>query len=94
VSSEIQTLARRREYLIARAAAQRAALHQYHRVFEGPVRAAELMLGFGNTLRRSPLFVTALAAVLVRTPWRRLARLPKWVWRGWRALQFVRSWAG
>jgi hypothetical protein len=93
VSSKGEELARRREQLLARADAQRAELSAYHRQFEGPVRATETVLGFANRLRRSPLLITGLAAVLIRTPWRKLARVPRWVWRGWKTLQFVRSWA-
>jgi hypothetical protein len=91
VSLKREELARRRDRLVAQAQAQRGELAYYHQRFEGPVHATEVALGFANNLRQSPLFITALAAVLIRTPWRRVARVPKWVWRGWRVAQFVRS---
>jgi len=89
--SELERIAQRRAELLARADAQRAALGYYYQQFERPVRQAETAVGLANSLRRSPLFLTGLAAVLLRTPWRKLARVPKFAWRGWRVLQFVRS---
>ena len=93
MSSKGEELARHREQLLARVEAQRLELSVFHRQFEGPVRAIEMVLGFVNSLRRSPLVITGLVAVLIRTPWRKLARVPRWVWRVWKAFQFVRSWA-
>lgn len=92
MKSRWDELARRRAALIARAEAQRAELAFYARELEGPARIAESLGGFLNSVRRSPLLITGLAAVLIRTPWRKLARWPKWIWRGWRAAQFVRGW--
>jgi hypothetical protein len=86
-----QELARRREALIVRAQAQRDEFARYNAQFEAPVRAAETVLGFLNILRRSPLAITGLTALLVRTPWRRLSRIPKWAWRGWKVVKFVRN---
>jgi hypothetical protein len=34
----------------------------------------------------------AMAALLAKTPWRKLAAFPKWAWRGWRVLRFFRGW--
>jgi len=84
----------RRERLVAQAQEQRRELSLYHQQFEAPVRAAEAVFGLFHSLRHSPLFVTGLAIALVRTPWRKLARIPKWAWRGWRVFQFMRNWAG
>jgi hypothetical protein len=92
VKANQEALARRREELVARSDAQRAELSVRARRLEGPVYAVGSALGLLNSLRRSPLLVTGLAAVLIRTPWRKLARWPKWVWRGWRFAQLVRGW--
>jgi hypothetical protein len=93
VRASLTELARRREELIARAEVQRAQLSLYGRQFHAPLRVAETVYRFGKTLRQSPLAVTALAALLTRTPWRRLGRVPKLIWRTWRILRFVQSWA-
>ncbi len=92
MNARCEELARRRAELIAQADAQRAQLALYAQQFEGPVRAVGTVFGLVNSLRRSPLAVTALAAVLMRTPWRKLARVPKLAWRSWRIWSFVRSW--
>lgn len=91
--SRIESLVQRRLELVARAQAQRAELARSYRQIEAPVRLAQAGLGFANSLRRSPLFVAGAAALLLRTPWRRMARVPRLLWRGWRILQFVRGFA-
>ena len=93
MNSRLEELARRRADLVARSDSQRAQLTYYYQQLEGPLKVTEATLGLANALRRAPLFVTGLAAVLLRTPWRRLARIPKLAWRGWKILRFVRSWA-
>lgn len=85
-------LAERRAQLIARSEEQRRMLSFYCRQFEGPVRLGESAFGFAKTLGRSPLFITALAAGLMKTPWRRLARWPKLAWKAWKIFRFVRGW--
>ncbi len=87
-----QQLAREREELVARSDAQRTELSIYSQRLEGPVQIVARTLSLANTLRRSPLAITALAAVLWRTPWRRLAHTPKRVWWAWKIFQFVRGW--
>jgi hypothetical protein len=73
---------------------QRMQLALYHSRLEGPVAAAGVALGFLNSLRRSPpLLITGLAVLLLKTPWRRLSRIPRLAWRGWKMVQFVRGWA-
>jgi hypothetical protein len=93
VSSKLSELGERRARLVARAEAQRFELACHYARFEGPVRLTGAVFGLMNSLRRSPFAVTGLAAVLVKTPWRKLARIPKLAWRGWRVLQFVRGWS-
>jgi hypothetical protein len=85
-------LAQHRAELVARANAQRLQLAEYVRQFEGPVHLAEGMVGLANSVRRSPLLLTGLALVLLRTPWRKFARIPKLAWGAWRIWQFVRQW--
>jgi hypothetical protein len=89
--SRIAELAQRRELLVARAQSQREELAYYVRQFHGPVRVVGAVYGLGQTLGRSPLLITGLAALLMKTPWRRLARVPRWAWRGWKILQLFRG---
>jgi hypothetical protein len=91
--SQLQSLAQRRAELVARAETDRVRLAYYYRQIQAPVRLMQTGWGVASNLRRSPLLVTAVAALLIRSPWRRAARLPKLVWRGWQVLQFVRGWA-
>jgi len=87
-------LSQRRSQLIAQAEAQRVRLSEYCAQFEGPIHLTESVAGLMGTLARSPLAITGLAAVLLKTPWRRLARFPKLAWRGWKVFQFLRGWMG
>jgi hypothetical protein len=91
--SRLESLAQRRLELVARADAQRAQLADYYRQIEAPVRLIQAGLGFANSLRRSPVLMAGTAAVLWRTPWRRMARVPRLLWRGWKVVQFVRGFA-
>ena len=88
----LRELEERRARLIAQCEGQRLQLAFQYARFEGPVQWTGAVLSLLNGLRRSPWAIASLAAVLVKTPWRRLARVPKLAWRGWRVLQFVRGW--
>ena len=91
MKSRLEQLAERRARLVARSDYLRAELaYQFGRL-EGPVHLAENAFGFANSLRRSPLFLAAVAAVLIRTPWRKFARLTKLAWRGWKIMRFARG---
>jgi len=92
VPSKLAELTEKRARLVAQCATQRAALGAQYQQFQRPARLAQSTLGLWNTIRRSPLFLTAAAALLVRTPWRKMARFPKLAWRGWKIFQFARSW--
>lgn len=86
-------LAQRRERLVARSDELRRQLSDHCRAFQGPVQAAGLVYGLAAGLRRSPLLITGLGILLMKTPWRSVARLPKLAWRGWQILQFIRKFA-
>ena len=92
--SQPTALSQRRAQLIAQAQGQRARLSSYCRQFEGPIQLTQSVAGLIGTLSRSPLAITGLAALLLKTPWRKLARIPKLTWRGWKIMQFVRGWTG
>lgn len=85
-----EQLARKREQLVARADGQRAQLSEYWRRLEPPAQLAAGVFGLVNSVRRSPLLITGLGLLLLKTPWRRLARAPLLIWRGWSVLNFVR----
>ena len=95
MSTTPDPLVQHRNELIARSDALRGELSQsYQRIyrqFETPVRAAGVLAGFVASLRQSPLLVTGVGLVLMKTPWRRLARLPLLVWQGWKILRFLRG---
>jgi hypothetical protein len=91
VSSTFEAIAARRAQLIARSEQQRRQLAAYHRQVVAPVQVTTSVFGLMNSLRRSPLFITAVAAILLRTRWGKLALVPKFAWRGWKVLRFVRE---
>ena len=91
MSSRLDQLADRRAQLLVRSELQRQQLADCCRRFDRPLKLAESVGGFVRAIRRSPLFISALAFALMKTPWRKLARIPKLVWRCWKLLQFIRS---
>jgi hypothetical protein len=92
VGSQLQKLVDRRAQLVSHSELQRAKLSLHYSRLQGPIEATGMVFGVLNTLRHSPpLMITGTAIVLLKTPWRRLARIPKLAWRGWKMLQFVRS---
>lgn len=90
MSSNPEEFARRREELIARAEAQRVEIGYQTQRLCAPLRMAETAFNTVNTVRRSPLLMTGIGLLLLKTPWRRLAIVPKVAWRGWQVLQFAR----
>ena len=93
MSSSLAQICRRRAELVARAEEQRAQLSYYYGQFNGPVILIERATRFVSSLSRSPLAVTGLTVALLKTPWRRLSRWPKLIWRGWSLYRFIRGWA-
>jgi hypothetical protein len=93
VNSKQAALAAHRSFLLARSDEQRAQLSFYFHQFDRPVLAAQSGIALARSVWRSPLLITGLTLALTKTPWRRLARIPRWVWRGWKTYQFVRGWA-
>ena len=91
-NSRLDALAQKRARLMALSDTQRAELASYHARFEGPIRATSAVLGLASSLGRSPLAIAGLAALLMKTPWRKLARVPKLAWRGWTLWKFARTW--
>jgi hypothetical protein len=92
VNSRLEALAQERARLVQKCDSQRVQLAGYAARCEGPLAVTGSVLGFLNSLRRSPLAIMAMAALLAKTPWRKLAAFPKWAWRGWRVLRFFRGW--
>lgn len=92
MASKLTELAERRAQLQARSEAQRVLLAKYHARIGKPLELVEMALGAVTLLRRSPLMVTGVAALLTKTPWRKLAHFPKLAWRGWKIIQFVKNW--
>lgn len=85
---------RRRERLIARAEAQRAAVREGFGGLRGPISVVDRGIAAGRYLRSNPLVLVAGVAVLAAFRRRgvlSLAGRAFAVWRTWRA---VRSWAG
>jgi hypothetical protein len=73
--------------LIARSARQRAELAVACARLERPVRIGEQLLHFF----RKPLVITGLAALLLKTPWKRFAKWPGLLWRAWQFLGIFRQ---
>ena len=62
MNSRLEALAQERARLIRKCDSQRVQLAEYAARFEGPLTLVGSALGCLNSLRRSPLAITALAA--------------------------------
>ena len=92
MSSRLAELAQRRVQLVERSEAQRVELAIHYQRLKGPLVLTENGLRLARSLARSPLAVTGLALALMKTPWRKLAPLPRMAWRGWKIYRFVKEW--
>ncbi|HXF67268.1 MAG TPA: YqjK family protein [Burkholderiales bacterium] len=86
-------LARRKERLIARAAAQRAEIAAILRRWQAPLEVADRALAVARFLRAHPLLVAAAAAAVVTLGRRRLLGLAGRGLAAWRLLRALRGWA-
>ena len=93
VSEQLAEIARRKERLMARSEAQRAAIGASLRQLQGPIRIVDRGLDAARFLRAHPLLVVVAVATLVVFRGRgllSLARRAFSVWRLWRSLS---AWA-
>jgi len=83
----LEEIEHRKAILIARSAGQRMELGRIQARLERPVQICE------QTFRilRKPLVITGLAALLIKTPWKRFAKWPGLLWRGWQLLNICRK---
>jgi hypothetical protein len=76
MKSRLDELARRKESLITRAAAERGELAQIYRRFEGTARLADFALRLVDLLRTHPVLVAGITTLLASG---RLKKLPIWL---------------
>lgn len=86
-------LARRKERLAARAAAQRAEMAAAFRRWQAPIAVADRVLAVTRFLREHPLLLAAAAAAAVLLGRRRLLGLAGRGFAAWRLLRALRGWA-
>ena len=46
-----------------------------------------------TALLKNPAVLVALGLIVLKMPWRRVARLGGWTWRGWRLFRMIRHFA-
>jgi len=90
LKAELEEIRRRRERLIARAMVQRSEMARVYHNLQKPVHVVENAFSYARYFK-SPLFLTGLAAILIRTRWKKLARLPALLWKGWGILRLVQG---
>lgn len=86
-------IARRKERLIARAEAQRAAIGESIRRLEGPIGIVDRGLEVARFLQAHPVLVGAAVAALVVFSRRGLPSLAGRVFSAWRLWRWVSAWA-
>ena len=87
MKTKTEQLARRREILIARSAAEREQLAEAYQQLQKPIRLAKMVAGAIQTLKAHPAFVMGLAALLVGTRKGKWQRLLGRAWLSWEALR-------
>ena len=83
----LEQIERRKALLVARGALQRQEIALAYDRLERPVRLGEQLLRFF----KKPLVITGLAALLLKTPWKRFAKWPGLLWRGWQLMSIFRQ---
>jgi hypothetical protein len=83
----LEEIQRRKAILVARSERQREEIGVAFTRLEQPVRIGEQLLRFF----RKPLVITGLAALLLKTRWKRLAKWPGLLWRAWQFLGIFRQ---
>ena len=91
VNATLLELAQTRARLIARAAAQREQLALCADALSKPLLIAEQAGRFLRIFTSSPIVLAGLSTVLLKTPWRRVAKVPAWLWSGWKIFRTVRQ---
>jgi hypothetical protein len=85
---KLAELARRREILISRSAAQREELAQAYQDLRRPLQIVKMMVGLAQTLAAHPELAAGLGAFFIGSGrWR---KLPLQLWMGWQALRPLR----
>ncbi|MGH8761418.1 MAG: YqjK family protein [Burkholderiales bacterium] len=77
MNTQLATVVRRRQELVARAAAQRAEFEVFAERWRGPLAVADAAYRLGQAVRRHPAISAVAVAMLVRTPRHRVL-----VWSG------------
>ncbi len=91
MNAKLSRLAKRREHLIAQAAAQRILLAQDIESWRTPLAFADLGLDVLRGIKRHPVWMVGGVAMLAAL---RLNRAGKWLRRGWITWQVVQKLRG
>jgi hypothetical protein len=89
MSEELAHLRRRRQWLVERSADHRRVLSAVARHYQQPIETGGKILGMLRYFK-SPVVLSALGTILVRTKWRRFSKVPRWAWSGWKLFQVGR----
>lgn len=81
----IQDVTRRRLALQSLANAQRAQIRASIAVWEKPARTARAV----NSFVRNPLVLAGFGLVMAKMPWRRLMKVSRFAYKGWRIMKMV-----
>ncbi|MGH7773951.1 MAG: YqjK family protein [Candidatus Binatia bacterium] len=92
MSSKLAELARRRESLISRAAAQRDQLAQSYQPLQRSIRFVSRVVGLMQFFKAHPALVMGVTALIVSARWGKLGKLPQRLWMGWQILQPLQAW--
>lgn len=91
MSVRLEYLAAKRERLVARSAAQRAALAHDVQPLRAPLAVADRGVALVRTASRYPLLVAGVAALLVVWRPRRAVHWLQYGWMGWQVARRLRS---
>jgi hypothetical protein len=81
----LRDITERKAQLVNLAASQRTNLGAIGRVWEQPFRVASQV----NSFMRNPLVLAGLGLVMAKMPWRRLFKVSRFAYKGWKIMKIV-----
>jgi len=93
IARRLMEMALRKERLVERGAAQRAAIGRGFGELQGPIAVADRAVSLGRFVRTHPLLVAVAVAALVAMRGRGLLALAGRAYSIWRLWRWLRAWA-
>lgn len=85
MSENLRLITERKARLVGDAASQRVNLAAICQAWGRPVRVASQV----NAFVRNPLVLAGLGLIMAKMPWRRLLKVSRFAYKGWKVMKIV-----